>query len=69
MPHGQGRMPVPPGCLRSVWTRRTPGSQGPGSPGRNHRGPPLGALPGPAVHRRGRAGGLRSSVSFELKSV
>jgi len=62
MPHGQGRMPVPPGCPPSVWTRRTPGSQGPGGPGRNHRGQLPDALPGPAVLRRGGAGGLRSSV-------
>ena len=62
MPRGQGRMPVPRGCPPSVWNRRIPGSQGQGDPGRIRRGQLLGALPAPAVRRRGRAGGLRSSV-------
>ena len=69
MPHGQGRTPVPLGCLRSVWTRRAPGSQGQGDPGRTRRGQPLGALPVPAGRRRGRAGGLRSSVSFAVERI
>ena len=64
-----GRLPLPPGCLRSGGNRTIPVPQGPGGPGRNHTSHWQLPLPGRACLRRGRAGGVRSSVRFGSLSI